>query len=521
MPALHHGPAPRSGSRRPAAWLARAGLGLLLAGAACKPPGGDTTAPGGGGGTPVSDPADVQGSAPAGRSWPAPPPPTTPKAVAFPEVASFRLPNDLAVYVIENHEVPIVTAQLVVRCGTMDDELLAPLAARMLGEGTRSRSKAKLDEAIEFVGGTLTAFADTHVSTVLAQSLSSDLKLAMLLMADEVQNPIFPPAALDKLKQEQKTAIRIDRAQPDRLADALLHSVIYTPEHPYGRPLPTEAQVDAIGLEDVRRFHSTFYRANNAFLLLSGDITAAQARPLVERAFAAWPAAELRDLPPNPLNRFTRYELPGELAVHLVDRPDATQATIRVGNLALARNHEDWAALAVANEILGGGSSSRLFLDLREDQGLTYGIYSEVTDGQAPGAFVIETQTRTPTTGAMLAGIFGHVELLRAELPPRDEYEAAVRKLVGSFPLQVETPDQIVDKVRDQLVYGLPQGYWRTYRETITSVELAEVRKAAQQYVHALPVVVVVGNATEIRPQVKAVLPTAKVVEYDAELRRK
>src|SRR5690606_23908840 len=207
------------------------------------------------------------------------------------------------------HEVPIVEAQLVLRGGTMDDEYVAGFTARMLGEGTKSRSKAKLDEAIEFVGGTLGAFASTHVSTVYASSLTSDVKLAMLLMADEVQNPVFPAAALGKLKQEAKAILRNARAQPDVLADTLFGQVVYPEGHPYGRPLATEAEIDAITLEDVRRFHSTFYRANNGFLLLSGDITAAEAKPLVERAFGAWPKAELRELPPNPLNRFTRYEL--------------------------------------------------------------------------------------------------------------------------------------------------------------------------------------------------------------------
>lgn len=515
-PTDHQGSRPAavgtSGGARASAW-ARLCLGLALAGA-CQP--ASSTRPPGGGGGSGNGPGDTVVVTPTGRQYPPPPPPTAPKPVNFPEVASFRLPNDLAVYVIENHEVPIVTAQLVVRCGTMDDEFLAPFAARMLGEGTRSRSKAKLDEAIEFVGGTLVAFADTHVSTVFAQSLSSDLKLAMLLMADEVQNPIFPPAALGKIKQESKAALRSRRAQPDLLADALLRSLVYPAEHPYGRPLPTEAQIDAIDLEDVRKFHATFYKANNAFLLISGDITAEKARPLVERAFGAWPAAELHTLPPNPLNRFTRYELPGELIVHLVDRPGATQATIRVGNLAMARNHEDWAALSVASEILGGSPNARLFQDLRESRSLTYGIYSEVTQGQAPGMFFIETETRSP--GAMLAGIFEHVARLRAEDPPRAEYETAVRKLVGSFPIQVETPDQIVDKVQEQLVYGLPEGYWRTYRDSITSVELSEVRKAAQKYVHALPIIVVVGDAAAIRSEIQAVLPTAKIVEYDGSL---
>ena len=163
--------------------------------------------------------------------------------------------------------------------------------------------------------------------------------------------------------------------------------------------------------------------------------------------------------------------------------------------------------------------SSRLFRDLREQRSLTYGIYSDVSSGQVPGTFVIETQTRSP--GAMLAGIFEHIARLRSEDPPLREYETAIRKLVGSFPLQVETPAQIVAKVQEQLVYGLPETYWRTYRDSLTSVELSEVRKAAQKYIHALPVVVVVGDAEAIRGEIQAVLPTAKLVEYDAELRRK
>ncbi len=455
------------------------------------------------------------------RIWPSPPPPSAPKPVSFPEIATFRLANDLAVYVIENHEVPLVSAELVIRCGTMDDEFLAEFTAQMLGEGTRSRSKARLDEAIESVGGTLTAGAGLHVSTVRTKSLNKDLKLAILLMADEVQNPLFPAPALDKLKQTSKAALRINRSQPDVLADILFDHEVYPKGHPYGRPIATNEQIDAITLPDVRRFHDTFYRANNGFLLLSGDITVEEAKPLVERAFGRWATAELKDLPPNPLNTFTRYELPGSLAVHLVDRPEATQSTIRVGNLAVARNHEDWAALTVANQMLGGGSNARLFQDLREERGLTYGIYSKLGMGQAPGTFHIETQTRTPTTGDMLAAIFGHIEQIRSEDPPRAEFETVVREVVGGFPLEVETAQQIVHKVREQLVYGLPREYWQSYRNTITQVELSDVRRAALRYIHALPVVVVVGNAAEVRPQIERVLPTAEIIEYDDQLRRK
>ncbi len=506
-------------TKRIVARLAPLGLGLLFALGACKT----------GGSTETPDPAPRKtpnrtkdpNAATPGRVWPTPPPPSAPKPVRFPTIENFRLDNDLAVYIIENHEVPVVSSQLVVRCGVMDHEYLASFTAQMLGEGTRSRSKAKLDEAIEFVGGTLGANSGMHVSTVFSRSLRNDLKLSLLLMADQVQNPVFPTTALDKLKQGAKAALRVNSSRPDMLADTLFGMVVYPEGHPYGRPLPTDYAIDAISIDDVRQFHQTFFRANNAFLLLSGDITAAEARPLVERAFGSWSTAELRDLPPNPLNRFTHYELPQELVVHLVDRADSAQASIRVGNLALARNHEDWAALEVANGILGSGPSSRLFGDLREERGLTYRIGSSVDNGQAPGVFTISTQTRTPTTGAMLAGIFEHIRRMREKEPPRAEFETVVRQVVGSFPLQVETPQQIVSKVREQIIFGLPANHWQNYRDDLTRVDLTDVRKAALRYIHALPVVVIVGDAREIRPQLERVLPTAKIFEYDDRLRRR
>jgi len=144
-----------------------------------------------------------------------------------------------------------------------------------------------------------------------------------------------------------------------------------------------------------------------------------------------------------------------------------------------------------------------------------------VSKGQAPGAFVIRTQTRTPTTGAMLAGVFEHIERIRRDDPSQIEFDATVRTLVGSFPLKVETPGQIVAKVKEQIIYGLPQGYWQGYRDGITRVERSEIRKTARRYIHALPVVVVVGDAKAIRPQIEEVLPSARVIEYDDLLRRK
>ncbi len=323
--------------------------------------------------------------------YPDPPAPGPRKPVNFPQAETFTLPNGLAVYVVRNAEVPTITTQLVMRCGSMDAEFVAPFTASMLGEGTASRSKAKIDEAIEFVGGRIAAGAGLHSTTVWSHVLAKDAKLAMVLMADEAMNPTFPATALQKLKDQTKGALGYNKSQPDLLASVLFDHVVYPEGHPYGRLFPTPEQIDAISVDDLREFHETFYKPNNAYLIISGDVDTAKAKSLAERAFGRWAKADTDKLPANPLNKFKSYAHPKALTVHLVDRPGSTQTHIRLGNLAIARGHEDWVGLQVANAILGDDATGRLFQDLREERGLTYGIYSSIEEGQAPGTFVVAT----------------------------------------------------------------------------------------------------------------------------------
>jgi zinc protease len=500
-----------------------AALGLAVATAGCqkKPEQPVTVAPDD---TPSPDTAD--GDTPPetakkpARDYPAPPPPTDEKPLQFPTVASFTIPNGLTVYVVENHEVPVVAAQLAVRAGTMDNEHVADFTAAMLGEGTKTRTKAKIDEAIEFVGGTLGSGAGVHITYVGSRVLKQDLRLALTLIADEVVNPVFPPDALAKLKDQAKAGLALAKSQPANLAATLFDMVAYPDGHPYGRPFATEAAIDAITAADLRKFHETFYRSNNGFLILAGDITQKEAEPLVKRAFASWKPIAAEALPANPLNHYKQYDLPRELTVHLVDRPGSAQSEIIVGNLAIARNHADWAKLQVANTILGDDASGRLFLDIREEKGLTYGIYSSVSDGQAPGTFAISTRTRTNSTGEMLGAIFGHIKRIRNEAPAEQEFGGVLRKMVGSFPLEIETADQIAERLREALVYDLPTDYWRVYRDQLTAVKPGDVKEVARKYVHPIPHVVVVGRADKVEKQIKQVFPKSKIVKYDAELRR-
>ncbi|MCA9694797.1 MAG: pitrilysin family protein [Nannocystaceae bacterium] len=503
--------------------LALASCVALALAVGCKPKTPDAAPPDKGGEVAQND----QGAKPPARTYMDPPPPTAPKPVQFPELQKFTLEkNKLPVYVVENHEVPLVSAQLVINAGTMDDEHLAEMAANMLGEGTKKRTKAKIDEAIEYVGSSINAGAGVHNTFVTSRVLTRDLDLALDLIADEVMNPKFPADALDKLKNQAKTGLKAQKQDSGFLADTLFDMVAYPEGHPYGRPIPTEAQIDAITVDSLKQFHDRFYRSNNAYLILSGDITVAEAKPKVAKALGKWKAfTDAAEIPKNPLNKYDgaayQARVPKDLVVHLVDRPASAQAEIRVGNLALARKHPDWPMVDVAAQILGGGSTGRLFLDIREERGLTYGIYSFVSEGQAPGTFKIWTKTKTKKTADMLKAIFEHLTKMQKEDPTEQEYHDAVTQIVGSFPLELETPGQIAGKVHTLLTYGLPEDYFRTYRDKVLAVKREDIKATATKYMFSVPIIVIVGKADKIEPQIKQALPNASIVHYDTELNRK
>lgn len=493
-------------------------VGLLVS--ACKKPATETQ-------TPQSSQQAAQATekpAATTQKYMDPPPASEPKPVQFPEVKQFYVDrNKLAVYVVENHEVPLVNVRLVVNAGQMDDRYLADMTASMLGEGTKKRSKAQLDEAIESVGAQISANAGTHNTYISTTVLKPNVELALALMADEVMNPAFPEDALAKVKEQTKASIKMMRSNPDVLANVLFDMIAYPEGHPYGQPLPKEADIEAISKKQLSDFHQRFYRSNNAFLILSGDITVDEAKRLVasSKAFGPWkPFEKQEDFPPNPLNRFEKkdYQLPQKLTVHLVDRPASAQSEIRVGNLAMSRRHEDWLKLKLASDILGGGASGRLFRDLREEKGLTYGIYSGVSSGQAPGTWQISTNTQTSKTGEMLQGIFAHIEEMRNKQPSEEEFTDTIQQTTGSFPLEIETPQQVASKVYHILTFGLPQDYYQTYRDKVRAIKREEMKSTAETYMRNIPVVVVVGKAAKIEPLIKEALPQASIIKYNQDL---
>lgn len=454
------------------------------------------------------------------RVYPDPPPPTEQRPVNFPELQKYELPNKLSVIIVENHEVPIVDVQLVVKAGTIHDELLAGLTASMLTEGTKKRSKAKIDETIEQIGSSLNAGAGEHNAYVSTRVLKPHLDVALDLVHDVTQNPKFDQEALDKLKEQQKTAIKSEKSDGGALAQRLMGKLLYPEGHPYGQSWPSEKEIEGLSTEKLAEFHDTWYRPNNAYLILSGDVTKDEVEKAVEKTFGKWKPAE--SFPSHPLEQFKPEDyqaaVPTELEVHIVDRNQISSDIVIANINSVARNSPEWEKMAAMTKLFGGGMSSRLFRDIREEQKLTYNINSFQASQKAVGAFAIVTQTKE--VGDMLTRLFEHVETLRTTDVTEDEFQATVDNMALSFPLQIETASQISGKVRTMLTYNLPDDYYNTYIDRVRAIELGDIKETAAKHVHPIPVIVIVGKAMKVEKQLKDVpqLKDAKIIKYNTDL---
>ena len=491
-------------------------LGLATSLVACDKSKGDTTPP--------PDDKQVVQTEPEvtepARVYPEPPAPSEQRPVNFPELQKYELPNRLSIYIVENHEVPIVDVQLIVKAGTIHNELLASLTASMLTEGTKKRTKAKIDETIEQVGSSLNAGAGEYNAFITTRVLTPDLGLALDLVNDVVQNPKFEDEALGKLKEQQKTGVKSEKSDGGALAQRLVGRLLYPAGHPYGQMWPSDAEIDAVTVDKLREFHSTWYRPNNAYLILSGDVTKADVEKAIEKTLGKWMPAE--NFPKHPLEKFSAKDyqaaVPTELTIHIVDRNQISSDIVMANVNSVARNSPEWEKMAAVTKLFGGGMSSQLFRDIREDKKLTYNINAFQADQKVVGAFGIVTQTKE--AGEMLDLLFGHVERLRTTDPTEAEFKATVDNMALSFPLQIETASQIAGKVNTLLTYSLPEDYYNNYIDEVRAIQLADIQATAAKHIHPIPVIVIVGKAMKVEKQLKDVkaLEGAKIIKYNTDL---
>jgi zinc protease len=441
-------------------------------------------------------------------------PPASEKArdLSFPAVQHVKLDNGLVIDVVTQKQLPVVSVQLVIQSGSANDPAglpgVASAVADMLKEGTKKKKGAVFAEAIEFLGANIGTSAGQETLRVSLSALSEHFDAGLALLAEAALTPSFDAKELEKLKKRMLDELKLKKDKPAWLARREFQRALYG-THPYAQYDTTEAAVKKLTQKDLLGFHGAHFVPNNAFMVVVGDVSAEQVKAKVTALFGAWKQKTVNEV---------QYAAPPARSAReiiVVDRPASVQSQIIIGNLALKRNDPGFIPLTVANQVLGGSAASRLFMDLREKRSLTYGAYSRIDETVDVGSFRASAAVRTPVTGEALAGFFEHLERIVKEPTPSAELEAAHRFLADSFPLQIETGDRVAELLADLRVYGLPEGYWDSYRSAIRQVSAEGALKAAQANIHpASDLVVVVGRAAEIVPMLEKFGPV-RVVDVE------
>ncbi len=445
-----------------------------------------------------------------------PPTPGPPPALRLPPIQKRTLPNGLAVWVIEQHEVPVVQVDLIVKAGSALDPPgrfgLASLTAAMLDEGAGRRDAIAIADEIEYLGAELTTTSSFDWAAVRLHTPVARLPQALAIMADVAVRPTFPEHELERVRRERLTRLLQIRDDPAQLASAAFAWALFSPAHRYGTPeMGTAPVLRTLTTAELRTFHETYYQPTRATLVFVGDITPATALPLAEQAFGSWTAG-----PPSAEPALPAVTPPARRVVYLVDKPGAAQSQIRIGGVGAPRNSPDYFALQVLNTILGGSFTSRLNQNLREQHGYAYGAGSTFDMRRGPGPFVAAAGVQTDKTAAALVEFFKELQGIRQPVSEA-ELTRAKNYLALRFPRQFETTRDIARQVSELVVYDLPDDYLAAYVSRIQAVTAGDARRVAERYIHPDRfLVVIAGDRQAIEASVRALnLGPVRVLETD------
>lgn len=434
--------------------------------------------------------ADIKGRAPVNKEI---------LKVNLPKAQEATLANGLRVVLLENHRVPTFTMQMVVLSGGLSDPAdyhgLSQFTAALLREGTATRKSKDIAEQIDTLGATLNASSGlaSFTSTVATAGLIENFDASLDIFQDVLRNPKFPQEEVDKYKQRQLAQLQFQRSLPQFLAAERFQRAVYG-EHPAGMIVPPVESIKRITSADLAGFHSTYYRPNNAILTIVGDISLKALMPKLEKAFGDWQKGEV------PQTKIPAAPDQGAMKIQLIDRPGSVQTYLQLGNLGIERTNPDYFATLVMNQVLGGGPAARLFLNLREKNGYTYGAYSSFGGSKFRGTVVSSSEVRTDVTEGAMKEFMYELKRIREEKVNPAELENAKRAIVGGFALSLEQPNALLQNIVTQKLYDLPADYWDTYPQRVMAVTAEDIQRVANKYVDLGHLqVIAVGDASKTR----------------------
>lgn len=420
--------------------------------------------------------------------------------VKLPRATEATLSNGLTVLIIEDHRLPLISIQYSVGgSGPIFEPQnmigISRITAQMMTEGTKTRTSLQIAQEVERLGASVSvasSFGST-VSVLSASGLSDNFDKWFDLANDVLLNPTFPATELDRHKQQLTVALRQQRTSAGFLMSERFSRAMYG-DHPAGNVSTNQGTVDALTPALLQKWHDDKYTPQNTILGISGDVKAADLVPKLEKLLAGWKKTDLKEvLPANPKPSTARK-------VILVDRPDSVQTSIVMGNIAIDRRDPDYFAMVALNQVLGGGGAGRLFKNLREEKGYTYGAYSSFSAKKFPGPWNANAEVRTEVTDGALTEFIKELQRMRDQPVSDQELDDAKRAIVASFALSLESPDELVNYALTRKIYGFTEDYWDTYPTKLMAVTAADIQRVARKYIDpATMQIVAVGDGSKIR----------------------
>ena len=445
------------------------------------------------------------------------PEPSAPRPYHFPRFERHTLDNGLRLIVAPVRKLPVVSVLAVIEAGAVADRVgregLAQLTASALAEGAAGSDGVELTRRFERLGAEFSAHADWDIAGARLTVTASRLPEALALFGEVLTTPAFPAREVERLKAERLAELLQQRTEPRGLAEDMFARFLYAPGARYALPDGgDERTVAAVTRDDVAAFWAERYRPGGTTLIVVGDVSADDARRLVEQALGAW-----RGERPPVVARPTDEAARQTRAVHLVDKPDAPQSELRLGHVGLPRRHPDYFPVTVMNALLGGLFNSRINLNLRERHGYTYGAFSHFDWRRAAGPFVVSTAVANDVTHLAAQQALLEVERFGDITVDTRELTLATDYLDGVFPIRFETTAAIAGALGGLVSYGLPEDYYDTYRANVRAVTPDDVRRVAREHLQSARLqLVVVGAADAVREPLES-LAFGPLTVYDAD----
>lgn len=431
--------------------------------------------------------------------------------VKFSKPIESKLKNGMSLLVLEDHRSPTIQVRIAIPASTLNDprELagLGDATTALLRLGTKTRTSVQIADTLQELGASFNANIGERAN-ISFSTLSENLDPVLDLVSDIMFNPAFPQDELDKWKNRQLSQLTQIRAQPGFLGQERFFAVMY-PNDTRSIVAPSAESINKITRDLIVEYYNKNFRPDAGRVGVSGDIAPKEIAAKLDKVLGNWKGATPK-LPELPV--------PGELAekkIYLIDRPNSVQSSLYIGNLAINRTNPDYIPVEVMNRVLGAGPASRLFRNIREEKGYTYGISSGFGATHYINYFVLSTSVRTEVTGPALEEIFKELRDIRDRIVPTDELEGAKRALVAGFALSTENPATGLNDAMMIKEYGFPADYWDLYPGKISQVTAEDVQRVAKKYI---PVdnaqIVAVGDAVKVR---EALAKFGPVEEWDSD----